>query len=280
MTSTRPGKERSLALAKMRLHMDGLTPKLRSVVEFMIERPEDTTMMSVEELASAAQVSVATIYRLCRDLGYQTFSRLKLAIAQELSANAALQEDGPTDRHGSNDYLRAIEETAGLLDEPDVRAAAKLIGHARRILTIGLGASATGAAFLKFKLLRAGLRCEQPTDMHLATMLAATGTKDDLVIAFSASGGTRDVIDLLTVAREAESSIIGITGRRRNPVAELSQFHFIASASDNPITSGSGASIVSQIAVADILYRELYSQSPSIRRRIDRATESVISKHV
>ena len=272
-------------LSELRFNSANLTPKLRKIAQFINQNPVEVTTMSVDELAASANISVATIYRFCRELQYQNFSQLKLAIAKEISVENALKSDAEADAekndsHRFADYLMGLEATRDLLDHKAINDVADLIVSARRIIIIAVGASSVAATFLHYKLMRAGLMSHRPTDMHLATMLASNVNERDMIIAFSASGGTRDIIDVLKIGKRSNARIVGITGRRRNAVADLSSHHLLAVASDSPLTSGSGLSVISQISVADTIYETLYWRDPSVRKRIDLAADSVIYKHV
>nr|WP_321456590.1 MurR/RpiR family transcriptional regulator [uncultured Cohaesibacter sp.] len=272
-------------LSELRFNSADLTPKLRKIAQFINQNPVEVTTMSVDELAASANISVATIYRFCRELGYQNFSQLKLAIAKEISVENALKADAENgevenDTHRFADYVMGLEATRDLLDIKKIDEIADLIVSARRIIIVAVGASSVAATFMHYKLMRAGLMSHRPTDMHLATMLASNVDERDLIIAFSASGGTRDIIDVLKIGRRSNACIVGVTGRRRNAVADLSSHHLLAVASDSPITSGSGLSVISQISVADTIYETLYWRDPNVRKRIDLATDSVIYKHV
>ncbi|WP_119307992.1 MurR/RpiR family transcriptional regulator [Cohaesibacter haloalkalitolerans] len=272
-------------LSELRFNSANMTPKLRKIAQFINQHPVEVTTMSVDELAASANISVATIYRFCRELGYQTFSQLKLAIAKEISVENALKSDAETgagkdDTHRFPDYLKGLEATRDLLELKEIDKVADLIVSARRIIIVAVGASSVAATFMHYKLMRAGLMSHRPTDMHLATMLASNVDERDMIIAFSASGGTRDIIDVLKIGKRAKASIVSITGRRRNAVADLSSHHLLAVASDSPITSGSGLSVISQISVADTIYETLYWRDAGVRKRIDLATDSVIYKHI
>ena len=268
-------------LPNIKISAPNMTPTLQRLAGFILKYPNETTRLSVEELATQASVSVASIYRFCREMDYQTFSHLKLAIARELTTD----KDTSSQTSGSpqaetlfDEYAEKILETARFLNPETLASVVDLILRSKRIVLVGLGASGTAASFLHYKLLRAGIACHRPLDMHLATMLASGLGPNDLLIAFSASGATRDIVDLCTLARNSGTPLIGITSRRKNPVEHLSSLHLIAVASDSPITSGSGASVISQIALADNIYQALYMRDESIRKRIGLTTDTIISK--
>ncbi|TPW27558.1 MurR/RpiR family transcriptional regulator [Pararhizobium mangrovi] len=270
-------------LPKIKISVSNLTPTLRRIAAFVTDAPEETTRLSVEELAARTGVSVASIYRFCREMNYQTFSQLKLAIAREITSEPSRHggDDGP-EMHEPfvAEYVRCLDETGRFVDDQTLRSVIDLILRSTRIMTVGVGASGIAANFLHYKLLRAGIACHRPLDMHLATMLVSSFTNRDLLVVFSASGATRDIVDLCTLADNGAVPIVSVTSRPRNPVADRSIHHMIAVSSDSPVTSGSGASVISQVAVADIVYHAMYERDDIVRRRVDQTTDSVIAKHL
>ncbi len=269
-------------LPNIKISAHNMTPTLQRLAAFTLDHPEEITQMSVEELSTRVKVSVASVYRFCLEMNYQTFSQLKLAIARELStqprADGAALDAAPPDT-AFDEYAEKVLETARFLDSKTLAAVTDLILRSERIMVVGLGASGIGASFLHYKLSRAGIVCHRPTDMHLATMLATSFGPKDLLIAFSASGATRDIVEVCGLAAKFRTPIIGITSRRKNPVEEYSTHHMVAVASDSPVTSGSGASVISQIALADSIYLSLYNRDAAVRNHVEITTDTIISKH-
>uniref|UniRef100_A0A2A4YZV9 RpiR family transcriptional regulator n=1 Tax=OCS116 cluster bacterium TaxID=2030921 RepID=A0A2A4YZV9_9PROT len=271
-------------LPAIKITAPNMTPTLQKIAAFIEEKPSETTLMSVDELADNIGVSVASIYRFCKEMKFKTFSYLKLAIAKELASTRHIAPENIEGRSSIgtlfNEYTNCLDQTKDFLETSQLLAASELIYSGRRIFIIGIGASSAAATFLHYKLLRAGIASHRPPDMHLATMLVTSGHEGDLLIVFSASGATKDVVDLATLAKKMNMPMIGITSYLNNPVEKLSTFHFVAVSADTPISSGSGSSVINQLAVADAIYETLYARKEPIRDRIETSTDSVISKHL
>ena len=150
---------------------------LQRIAEYILSKPSQMTLMSAEELGDSAGVSVASVYRFCKEMDFKTFTRLKLAIAKELSAEAkgALLNTATrsTTENLFDEYTKCLVETEQFLKNAPVTPVVSLIENARRIVVVGIGASGTAASFFHYKLLRAGLVSHHPVDMHLAAMLKA-----------------------------------------------------------------------------------------------------------
>src|SRR4030095_14876265 len=132
-------------------------------------------------------------------------------------------------------------EVAGVLGRVDARAVERLIDQIRRardaramVYTLGNGGSATTASHLALDLAkntrrpdRANLRVFALTDnvglltawandaqyeAVFAAQLDAVVRADDLVVAISASGNSKNVLAAIRVARAAGAHTFGVTG--------------------------------------------------------------------
>ncbi len=225
--------------------------------------------MSVNEFSDKAGVSVASVYRFCREMGFSTFSRLKLAIAKDVSPPSR-HVPIPAESRAELDnlfqeYIQCLDESESFLDQALASTIAGVILRSKKVIVVGVGASSIPASFLHLKFLEAGIASHRPMDIHLAVMLAANMMPGDVLVAFSASGATKDIVDLAEIARKRSAYVVGITSYYQSPVEEISTHHLLAVSADSPITSGSGSSVISQYAVANAVVDELSQQKQSGR---------------
>ena len=164
-------------LPTLKLRLPSMTPVLKTVGKFVLETPDQVIYQSINEVAEASGVSVASVVRLCKELDFVSFAKFKLALASEFAASA--NADG-ADRESTVDTSPAtalseqlaevIRTTAQLVDMDEIDAVAKRIVAARRVLLYGVGASFIPASFLSFKLTRLGIANEITTDAHMMAM--------------------------------------------------------------------------------------------------------------
>src|SRR5207248_2570189 len=114
-------------------------------------------------------------------------------------------------RNVAQHSTRVIQETAMLLDLDQLERAIDLLLAARKIDVYGVGASGLAALVTEHKLVRMGRMCHAFTDPHVQAMSAALLGKDDVVIAFSHSGSTKDILSSLLQARERGAATICVT---------------------------------------------------------------------
>ena len=56
------------------------------IAEYLIQHPEEAQFLSISSLARNCNMAEATIYRFCKQLGFEGYNEMKIALAQ---ANAA-----------------------------------------------------------------------------------------------------------------------------------------------------------------------------------------------
>lgn len=100
----------------------------RRIASYILENEESATKMTIKEIAQAASVSLPSVTRLVKRLGYERFSQFKIALA---SSNANLVKgavDSINDTDSDeilleklmNGQIRAMESTMLTLDKSDV----------------------------------------------------------------------------------------------------------------------------------------------------------------
>ena len=76
---------------------------------------------------------------------------------------------------------------------------------------------------------------------------------NDVIVALSLSGHTKDIIDSLTVAKKQNAKIIAITNYLLSPVAQLADCVLITAGKENLLDGGSLTSKISQLYIIDLL---------------------------
>ena len=72
------------AKMKIRSAYSTLPTAERKVADFILENPARASLMVINEIAEAAGVSVPSVTRLARKLGYNGFLALRLDLARDL----------------------------------------------------------------------------------------------------------------------------------------------------------------------------------------------------
>jgi len=195
----------------------------------ILSRPERALVLSVAELAREARVSEPTVLRFCRHLGFSGYKSFRQAALRDLSAEA--RETAPPRIDFSDSIetaagksvdatIRSLERLRRALPLEAIRGAATAILKARWVHIYGFGASATVAADAQHKLYRLAAMTVAYADAHMQAMAAATLGTEDVVIAVSSSGATRELIETVRLARRNGATVVALT-RPGSALAEL-----------------------------------------------------------
>ncbi|WP_254660825.1 SIS domain-containing protein [Bacillus sp. FJAT-27225] len=110
----------------------------------------------------------------------------------------------------------------GLNSFGSIVKALKLLTDARRIYIFGLGSSGLAAQELNYRLSRMGFVCEAVTDPHLMIIRSTLLVKGDLLVAFSRSGQTRDLITSVKKAKGNGAKLVSLTAYGNTYLTKLS----------------------------------------------------------
>lgn len=189
--------------------LEALRASEKKVAKCVLADPEAVIRSSITELAEKAGTSEPTVIRFCRKLGLGGYLELRLNLARDLpSAQYIFENVGEKDfaeivSKILNAHREAISNTLNKLNLDDLEAAVQALLAARRIEFYGVGGSAIVARDAHHKFFRLGLPCIAYDDPHMQVMSAALLSPEDVVIAVSHTGSTKDIIDSVQVARKA-----------------------------------------------------------------------------
>lgn len=242
------------------------TASEKKLADYVLSAQERVAHMSISELSEACGVADATVTRFCRRLDFHSFPDFKLAVANasvyRLKDNPLSGEITPEDslkdisRKLLNANTLAMTQTLEVLDLEQVTKAAELLRQARNVFCMGQGGSmliASEAAHL-FSTVSNCFRAV--SDSHMQAMCAAVMEERDVILFFSYSGSTLDMLDTLRDAKEQGGRIILVTRFPNSPGAKLADVVLQCGANENPLQSGSVPARIAQMYLLDILFTE------------------------
>ncbi|MDW7659081.1 MAG: MurR/RpiR family transcriptional regulator [Bacillota bacterium] len=256
--------------------MSSLTNKEQQIASYILDYSGDVVRMSIDELASACNVSVSSVVRLCKTLGYSGYKELCRVLSMDLALN---QQDNitytdvrPGDsiqniiRSVSMNSVKAIENTMAVLDETELEKAVEAISRARRVDFYGVGTSGTVALDAHNKFLRINKISLASADPHLQVLAATTLSPEDVVVLISYTGETKDILETADVIIQTGATIISITRYGRNPLSDRANIRLCSSASETLIRSATMGSRIGQLSIIDMLYTAVVSRDYDIAR--------------
>jgi DNA-binding MurR/RpiR family transcriptional regulator len=215
------------ASARLRGRMLAMSESERSVAEWVLADPQRLLPFSMSQVAAACGVSDTTVLRMARTAGFQGFTDLKLALAQDLATPTQLIHDDIEVGDSAETLLRkvfhaniqALYDTLELVDVDTVIAVVDALERANNISIVGVGGSGIVVQALYQRLFRLGRRCDAPQDGQLQLMHAALNRTGDVVVVVSYSGNTKDIVKVVERARRDGATTICLTGNAQSTIA-------------------------------------------------------------
>jgi RpiR family carbohydrate utilization transcriptional regulator len=249
-------------LIRLRGLYPSLKTALRKVADVILKQPEMAIYASVNEVAAAAAVSEATVMRFCRILGFKGFQDFKIALAREMVIPSARyhevvsggEDDAAVVRGVFQTNESALQDTLEILEIEAMQEATRLLLAAREIVVIGVSGSGPAVAYTSNRLLLLGLKAFSYVDFYLMLMAASLLTPEDVVLAISNLGTTREILETVGIAREREAKVICITNNSLSPLARASAPALVTASREMTMPEEAVASLVCQISVLDALF--------------------------
>lgn len=279
----------SSCLPRIRSGFNDLTRTEQKTAAYILENPSEVIHMTITELAEAANNAEATVFRLCKKLGFSGYQELKIALAGDLYTplESVYKEVGPADsvRTMANKIFLGINEslqdTLKIIDEDAIEKAIQAITATRRIDVYGSGGSAVIAFDIEHRFMRFGISVRAYSDPHLQITSAALLQPGDLVIAVSHTGANRDILDAVTLAKKNQVTTIAITSYIRSPLSQMTDIALHGMGREITYRSEAMASRLVHLAIVDILYiGSLLRQQDKLIENMNKIHKSIAQRKI
>ena len=248
-------------LIRLRGLYPSLKTALRKVADVILRQPEMAIYASVNEVAAMAAVSEATVMRFCRILGFKGFQDFKIALAREmvipsprLHAEVGGEDDAALVRRVFQTSGAALQDTLEILEIGAMKEAAQLLRQARQVMVIGVGGSGPAVAYAGNRFLLLGLKAYMCTDFYLMLMAVSLLSREDLVLAISNLGTTREIVETVGIARDQGARVMCITNNSLSPLARACTPALVTASREMTLPEEAVASLVCQISILDALF--------------------------
>ncbi len=249
----------------LRSVLPSLSDTESQIANFILDNPEETSALTVRQLAQRTFSSPSSVVRVWRQIGFSGYKELRWALILEVAAlgeggHHAEQEITPGDsipeviEKITCKNVQCLIDTSRLLSPEVLNACVQLLAQADRVLLFGIGASLCAARDAYLKFLRLNKTCIINDDWHSQLLQARNSSARDAALVFSYSGQTVEMIECMKAMKENGTPIIAITRYYPSDVAQLADHVLYIAANETLFRSGAMSSRLSQLNVIDILY--------------------------
>lgn len=278
---------------RIRSMYDSLSNAEKKVADYFLDNMENVFNLPIAELAQEAGVSKVAWVRFCKDIGYDGLKGLKKALfAQMREKSEETVADPFSDVRDVADTkslidgiklnsIRAIQDTAEMLDPKSLEDAAGAILNARSVRIFGVGASGMVGNDLHSKLMRINKNSYFAMDHHTQLTYAASMTAQDVAVLISMSGTTSEVLELLSLIKRCKAPSIALTKYSKTPLAMNADTVLYISTPEITMRSGAMSSRLAQLMVVDALFTAVaHMDYDSIAVNLEKSHESIRSHRI
>jgi DNA-binding MurR/RpiR family transcriptional regulator len=219
-----------------------LSPKAARLAAFIIERHVQAAFMSTRELAAAAGVSLATVVRLSRTLGYPSFEALRTSIQERVNFDLTGVErlrTLPSHNRSPAALLRRIVDgdlaslraLAHTFSEPQFERFVEAILVADGVTILGFRYVGALTRYFAYSLGKIKPRVDSfdHSDSTLYDRIRLMG-EGDVIIGLAFARYPADLVTLLDRARKLGRPVLAVTDSPLSPLLPLSDVALFAKA--------------------------------------------------
>ena len=255
-------------VSKITADLTRLSEAERRIGEYIIQNSELIPHMTTKELSAKSGVSQATIIRFCKSIGIESYKSFKLALVKDLTLTEVGLTDFSTLQKKDSPYdlfhkviqvnKSAIESCANSMDKKELLEAIEAIKVAGKIVFFGVGGSSTAAFDAQYKFTKLGYHAITSLDFHYMLSLIPHLNENDVFIAISTSGKTKDVLELTRFAQKKGAKVIAITNINKSPLYKEADIRLCTPNVEQDFRIGSISSRMTQLTIIDTLYMSIF----------------------
>ena len=238
-----------------------LTTQENKIIDYITHNSLKVQTLTIHSLAQEIGTSTASISRLSKKLGFDSFSQLKLSLAKaDMNLDHQIYETD-TLQNISHKLAQAgqnaINQTVNLLNYTVLEQTIKLLKKARRIYLVGVGASGIVCSDLYFKLSRIGKDVIYNQDAHVQLASVTSIQQQDVLIGISYSGHTKEVVTAMQYAKQKQVPTIAISSVGKNKLQTITDLSFKLPKQEQEFRVGAITSRDTSLFITDLLYLSL-----------------------
>ncbi|MGI6782440.1 MAG: MurR/RpiR family transcriptional regulator [Acholeplasmataceae bacterium] len=229
-----------------------LTRTEKKIHDYVIKNPEQVIYSTINQIATILGVSDASVVRYFVALGYSNFIEFKMDLFKHHDSITKISNGSLSEQIYEN-IVTTLDETKNNINLEDVQKAAEIIVNSDNVVLCGMGVSNITAKDAYSKLLRIGINIEFVDDAHFLFMRTSLMGKNDVLITYSFTGETNEVIRASRTAKNNGAKIISVTSYLLSDLVTKSDIVIKTFGYDKSIDLGFNSQKISQLYVTDLL---------------------------
>ena len=247
---------------KLQYLLPSLPRAEKKAADFFVQNMDSIQDMTLHMVSEESQASEATILRLCRKMGYSSFVHFKQVCAQHNFDNShQLFEHVHKQDNISQIFDKVIfsvkqslDYTRTLFDQETYQNALNAILNAHTLCFVATGDAVSVCTLASSKFNRVGIPsivCSNPSYQYETAMRL---TSKDVLIALSASGRSKNIVQSTKLAKESGAVTIVITQSAKSPILHYTDISLITSTIDMTSARDTMCKRITELTILETLY--------------------------
>jgi len=250
------------AVIKIRSLYDSFSPAQKKLADHILANRGEIPFLSIHDLAGQAGVSVASISRFARVIGFDDIKDLKVQLGREFQTTVqaiypAIQPEDDDERIIDKVFagdIRSLADTLKMLNRSDLVKAARRLAAARRVVFFGIGSSGYIAQDAALRFSQLDVQAEAYTETYQMLNQALRTRARDVAVGISHSGRSAITIKALELAVNKGATAVGISNYARSPLSRVAAIFLCTSFPESRVKVAALSSRVAQTGLIDALY--------------------------
>ncbi|MCE9675790.1 MurR/RpiR family transcriptional regulator [Paraclostridium bifermentans] len=251
-------------LEYIKQNYEDFTDSEKLIADYLLSNNESIINLSAKEIGEITNTSAATLIRFSKKLGFESLNEMKLKLSMSLrDIKEKADFEYINKKLETTDIIygikksidKVMDKTVNLIQEEDLEKAIELLSKAKNIYIYSVGVSGLVGQDFYYKLSRINKRCIAHVDTHLQITSSILMETEDVAVAISYSGTTKEVIKCVENANKNNVPVISITKASiSNKLEDLSDITLKVPYVEKSLREGAMSSRISQLAIIDMLF--------------------------
>lgn len=269
-------------LSNIRGNYEHIFSAEKKVADFVLQNPQKTVDSNVSELAKQSGVSDATVVRMCHHIGYTGYYQFRITLARDLGrrqySNTVMTESKDAVEKIFRDYAEAMLAIGRRLDANMMWNCVRLLKECNQAHIMATGNTSPLAQYMGFRLGRLGIKCTYNVAPEYFMNHVNLADEDDIMIAISQSGSSRQVLQGMELGKEKGIRSIAITSFAQSPISALADYVLLSAGIQEPFNYYKGYAHLNETAVIDALLNFVTNEELIKTRQADKP-EIILSEY-
>lgn len=238
-----------------------MTDSENLIASYILNNPEEIYSLKIEELARKLGISLPTVFRFAKKLGFEGFKDFKVALIRDMAIGINIEaeniDDDSIESITKNVFEKVnsnLKETLSIINFDDLSKTIDLVANAKRLIFFAVSYSMPVALDCYSKFLSAGFNCIYDTDTYAQRVISTQCTGKDVAIGISFSGASPEVLDCMHNAKHGGAKTICITTFMKSSITEFADISLYTAPVSSRHQRIDIPSKMSYIAILDSIY--------------------------